>query len=86
MAKITNPNGKVKKVPYKVSEIYFDLLTFQEKPISENGIKTLMLKLYDWAKNDKNAYKVGPFLREHGISGRTFKRWRVGCRVQKKSN
>ena len=69
------PTKIKKKEPIRVADIFFDLIEFKEHPITENGIKKIAYNMLKWAKEDPKAFKLGPYLRELGISHATWRKW-----------
>ncbi|MBW1678413.1 MAG: hypothetical protein JRJ79_17935, partial [Deltaproteobacteria bacterium] len=75
MSKTLNNNTKEYNPTMSVAEVYKDLFTLRQKPISDAFIDRLALELIEWAMKDDTALKLTQFIFSKGIPSMTFYRW-----------
>jgi hypothetical protein len=77
MKKTQTPQSskKKRKPEITVTDVYLDLFTLQQKPISQAFIERLSGELLEWAAKNKDALTVKEFVLNKGIQWRTFMRW-----------
>ena len=71
--KKTQTVTKRKKIRF---DHYLDLVSFREKPISDQSLEKLAKDLVAWAINDETATKIKPFFIFRGMGTTDVKRWK----------
>lgn len=76
MKRKTSHHSKKSDTSYKIVDIYKDLFTFREKPVSEEFVERVMHDAMEQAVRQGKMFKVTSYFRKLGIPWQTVKRWR----------
>lgn len=71
-------NNSKKSVAYANTPFldeYRDLYTYKKKPVSLPFIERIVIDMFNWAKNNKNALVMHDFFIERGIPLSTVQKW-----------
>jgi len=74
-SKTPNPITTVDNKPLKVFDVYLDMFTLRQKPISQDTIIALGNSLVDWALNTENAIVIDKFFEDRGFANKDVKRF-----------
>lgn len=75
MKKTNNNNKKSNRRPTVVADIYRDMYTGQQMPITEAFFERLAVDYVNWVKKNKRAIRYTQFSNEMGIPRTSFQRW-----------
>ena len=75
MAKTVNTNTKKKRKPNCVADIYPDLYTGKQHPVTPAFFERLACEFATWARDNERAITIYQFPLMKGIPRTTFQRW-----------
>jgi len=75
-----NNNTKPKRRATVAADVYTDLYTCRQMPISDSFFEKLAIDFTNWAKDDNKALIVSQFPLSKGIPVKSFMRW---CKTKK---
>lgn len=77
MAKRVNKQRNIKRsmLPEKIGDVYLNMFTLRECPVTIDWLEKFALKLMHRAKHDESMLTISEFYIDEGVCWRDFKKW-----------